>query len=264
MNSFFDLLKLFYLNSKLKVLRGLQYRFDFLFGLFVAIGISSLGPILEYLFFLKMRGFPGWNLNQIILFQSTLLLWLGIKDICFGELRGNLETMIKGGGFDRLLLKPYPPIGIILVSGFYYQGFGTVIAGLVITSIALKRLGIIISLWQIGLFIILLMAGLLLYMTVLVFYCVIAIHLVHMGRLGEIIERILHFSQYPVDIYPQVIRLFALVVFPVAIWVYLPAQTLLNRIDIMVVWSLVGCVLLFLLSIKVWDLALKQYTSAGG
>lgn len=265
MNTFIDLIRLFYFNSKLKVFRGLQYRFDFFMGLFVSIGLSSVGPIMEYLVFLQLKGYPSWNLDQIILFQSIMLLWLGLKDVIFGEVRVYVEGMIRGGSFDRLLLKPYPPIGIILTSGFYYQGFGTIIAGLIIIAIALKRLGLSINLAQLIILSGLLVSGLILYMSIVIIYSIIAINVVHMGRLGEIIDRLLHFSRYPIEIFPLIVRMVAVVFFPVALWVYFPAQTLLNRFNIgMAIISIISCFVVLFLSIKLWNASLKKYTSAGG
>ncbi|NLW46102.1 MAG: hypothetical protein GXY86_02005 [Firmicutes bacterium] len=264
MNVLVDLLRLFYLNSKMKVLRGIQYRFDFFLGLFVAMGLSSLGPIIHYLIFIKMKGYPGWNLNQIILFQGMMLLWLGIKDLLFGEIRENMEALIKGGGFDRLLLKPYPVLGIIMVDGFYYQGVGAVIAGLVVIMISIKRLALIISLWQIGAVVGLFCCGILLYMAVTIIYCSIAIIIVHMGRLSQIFDRLLEFSRYPVEVFAPWVRLIAVVMIPVALWGYFPAQTMLNRLNAAVFISIFSCLLIFILSIKLWQFCLKRYTSAGG
>jgi ABC-2 type transport system permease protein len=259
-----DLLRLFYLNSKMKVLSGMQYRFDFFLGLFVAMGLSSLGPILHYLIFIKMKGYPGWNLDQIILFQGMMLLWLGIKDLLFGEIRGNMEALIKGGGFDRLMLKPYPVLGLIMIDGFYYQGVGTVIAGLAVVLISIKRLALILSLCQIGVVIGFFCCGILLYMAVTVIYCAIAILIVHMGRLSQIFDRLLEFSRYPVEVFAPWVRLIAVVMFPVALWGYFPAQTALNRLNAAAFISISSCLLIFLLSIKLWQLSLKRYTSAGG
>lgn len=259
-----DLLRLFYLNSKMKVLKGMQYRFDFFLGLFVAMVLSSVGPIIHYLIFIKMKGYPGWNLDQIVLFQGMLLLWLGTKDLLFGEIYGNMETLIKGGGFDRLLLKPYPALGIIMVDGFYYQGAGTVIAGLVVLLISIKRLALTLSLWQIGAVVVFFCCGIILYMAVIVIYCAIAITIVHMGRLSQIFDRLLEFSRYPVEVFAPWVRLIAVVIFPVALWSYFPTQTILNRLSAVALISIFSCLLVFFLSIKFWQLSLNRYTSAGG
>lgn len=264
MDKIISLLRLFYFNSKFKVLKGMQYRFDFFLGLLVSMGMSSLGPIFQYLIFTKMKGYPGWNLNQIILFQGVMLLWLGIKDLLFGEIRGNMEAMIKGGGFDRLLLKPYSTLGIILTGGFYYQGIGSVIAGLVVTVISTKRLALSLSLWQIGMTAGFFLIGILLYLSVTIIYCSVVILIVHMGRLGQILDRLLEFSQYPIEVFAPWVRMIAVILFPVALWIYFPTQMLLSRINSKVFASIASCILVFLISIKFWELSIKKYTSAGG
>ncbi|HEX3029465.1 MAG TPA: ABC-2 family transporter protein [Clostridia bacterium] len=264
MSTFVDFIKIFKLNSKLKIARGMQYRADFFIGLFVSLGLSSLGPIFQYLIFSNCNGYPNWNLKQIILFQGVMLLWFGIKDMFFGEVRGTVEAMIRGGDFDRLLLKPYPPIGIILTSGFYFQGLGSIIGGLTIITYSIQSMSLDVSIIQIGLFITFIIAGIILYMAVTVIYCTIAITIVYMGRLGEIIDRLLQFSQYPLEIFFPVVRIVFITFFPVAVWIYFPTQALLNRVGVSAITSLFSCLILFYASILIWNKCLKKYKSVGG
>jgi ABC-2 type transport system permease protein len=151
-----------------------------------------------------------------------------------------------------------------MIDGFYYQGVGTVIAGLAVVLISIKRLALILSLCQIGVVIGFFCCGILLYMAVTVIYCAIAILIVHMGRLSQIFDRLLEFSRYPVEVFAPWVRLIAVVMFPVALWGYFPAQTALNRLNAAAFISISSCLLIFLLSIKLWQLSLKRYTSAGG
>lgn len=242
----------------------MEFRLDFFLGMFVATLLSGVGPMVQYIIFTKTNGYPGWTLNQIILFQGILLLWSGIKDTAFGDVRTNVETMVRRGEFDRLLLKPYPPIGIILSGGFYYYGAGSIIAGIIVTAYAFQRLNLSVGLPQMGLFLLFIVSGIVFYMAVTVLYCTIAVMIVFTSRIGEIMEKILRFSQYPVEIFPMVTRMVLLTFVPMAVWVYFPAQALLNRLDEKALISVAASFVLFWLSVKLWDLCLKKYTSAGG
>ncbi len=258
------LLRLFYWNSKIRVARSMQFRFDFFAGLIVSLILSSIGPVVQYLIFTKTNGYPGWNLNQVILFQGILLFWFGIKDMLFGDVRNQVESMVRKGEFDRLLLKPYPPIGILLSSGFYYYGIGSVIAGLAVMAYSINKLNLSIGISQIGLFILFLFCGIVLYMAITVIYCTIVIMIIFMGRIGEIIDKLLRFSEFPAEIFSPVTRLIFITVIPFAVWVYFPAQTLLNRLDAKAFAGAASCFVLFALSLKLWNVCLKKYTSAGG
>lgn len=259
-----DFLRLFYRNSAMKVARAMQYRADFWLGLLVSMTLSCLGPLFTYLIFTRINGFPGWNLKQMLLLQGVALGWTGMKDLLFAELRGYVDGMVRGGDFDRLLLKPYPALGIIFTHGFYYYGLGPLVAGIIISAVSIQSLGLTLAWWQVGIFLLLGLSGLLLYSAISIGYCTVAVLVSHMGRTGEIIDKLLGFSYYPVEIFPRLTRLILVSLFPVAVWVYLPAQALLNRLPGDVYLSIGVCGALFGISLMFWEFGIKKYTSAGG
>jgi ABC-2 type transport system permease protein len=259
-----ELLRYFGKYSKMKLARGMQYRSDFLLGILISFTYSILGPIFQYLIITQCRGYPRWNLKQIILLEGVILLWLGLKDLLFGEVRAYVEAMVKGGEFDRLLLKPYPAIGVILSSGFYYPAFGSIIAGLIVIFISLEQLALAVSWWQILIFIGFFLGGMLLYMAITIFYCILVIMMTYMGRLGEVLDRLLNFSYHPVEILPAAVRIITTMLIPLAVWAYYPAETLLNRLEMKSFVSLGVCVILFWAGIKMWNRSVGKYTSAGG
>jgi ABC-2 type transport system permease protein len=242
----------------------MEFRFDFLLGLFVSLTLSAIGPVVQYLIFSKTNGYPGWNINQIILFQGVLLLWLGIKDTAFGDVRNLVQNLVRKGEFDRLLLKPYPSIGILLTSGFYYYGIGSVIAGIIVIIYAMHKLQLMISFEQLGLLILFLISGLLLYMAILVFYCTMVIMFVFTFRLGEIIDKIFRFAEFPLEIFPNMTRIIFITILPFAVWIYFPTQILLGRLELKGLIAVAFSLLLFWSSINIWNFSLKKYTSAGG
>jgi ABC-2 type transport system permease protein len=258
------LTRYFFLYSKLKLARGMQYRSDFIWGFLISLCSSSLSAFFVYLIFAHVKGYPRWNAKQIILFQGVILLWLGIKDLLFGEVRPYIERMVKEGEFDRLLTKPYSPIGIILCSGFSFQNMGSILAGFIVIHSALKQLGLSINPAQLLLFVGFLICGIVLYMAITVIYSLVTIMVVYMGRLGEVIDKLLQFSQYPIELFPQGIRMIFMIIFPVSVWICFPAEILLNRLDLKLSVSMLVCLVIFFFSIKLWEICLKRYTSAGG
>lgn len=256
--------RLFYRHSAMKVARGMQYRVDFWVGLLVSMSLACLGPLFTYLIFSRINGFPGWNLKQMLLLQGVTLGWLGMKDLLFAEIRGYIDGIVKGGEFDRLLLKPYPALGLILTNGFYYYGLGPLVAGIIISITAVRNLGLTVTWWQLGVLALFLVSGLLLYAAISIGYCTMAVLVANLGRAGEIIDKLLAFSHYPVEIFPRFTRLVVVSCFPVAVWVYLPAQALLNRLPGEAYLSVGFCGALFWMSLRFWNFGIKKYTSAGG
>ena len=264
MRTIIDLLKLFFLNCKIKISRNMQYRFDFINGLFVSMLYSSIGVITLFVIYIKTNGYPGWTLNQIILFQGVLLLWNGLKDLIFGDVRNNINTSVRKGEFDRLLLKPFPPIGYILVSGPNYTSISSMVAGIIVMVIGLVRLNITVGVKEILFFLIFIISALFLYMAFLILYCIITVMIIYMGRISEIMDKLLRFSEYPLQIFSKGLGLVFTYVIPFSIFIYLPTQTFLRRLDIKDLISVPVSFLIFFATIKLWNLYLKKYVSAGG
>lgn len=264
MKKILRLFGLFVSNSKLNIARQMEYRLNFFLGSFIALIFSGIGPVLQYLIFTQTKGFPGWNLDQIILFQGVLLFVLGLRRMLFGELHWFISHLIWRGELDRLLLKPYPPIGIILASGFSLNSTGSLLAGIIITVYSVIQLNLVIGFLQILLFLVYLAIGLVLFMALEVLFSCMVVVIVRLGRMHEIFDFLSRFGEYPLDIYSNVTRLVFITVVPFAVWVYIPAKILLGSLEFYMLYSLLFSILFFLGSLKVWGLCLRKYTSAGG
>ncbi len=264
MKTIFRLIGLFFWNSKLRIARSMEYRFNFITGTLVSLFFSGIGPMVQYLIFTQTRGYPGWTIKQLILFQGMMLLWMGLKDTAFGDLKQNIMDMVQKGDFDRLLLKPYPPIGVILTGGFNFRNFGTMVAGVTVTVFAADALRLTLGWGQIGLILLSLTFGLLFNMALDILFCSIIVLIIHSGRLSEFFDNLLNFARYPVEIFSKGIRIAFVTFIPFAIWIYFPTQVLLNRIDCKILIAFIVCLALFWFSLAIWNRCLKKYTSVGG
>ncbi len=259
-----NLFKLFIWNCKVGIARNMEYRFDFVLGTVIGLAFSSAGPILQYLIFTQTKGFPGWNLEQIILFQGILLFISGIRGLIFGGLPYFVNSIVWQGDFDRLLLKPYPPIGIILVSGFSLNNFGPLLSGAAIMVYSIVKMDLYIGFVQVAVFLLAIVFGIILYMGFEVFYSSIVIMIVQIGRLDELMYQFSRFGEFPVNIFPKTFQTILITVVPFAVWVNIPANALLNRLDYTIFITFVFCVLFFYVSLKIWNRCIKKYSSAGG
>ena len=264
MKVLFDLLKIFIATSKMKISRSMQYRIDFITGLFVSFLLSFMGPLFQYLIFQKSSGYANWNTSQILLYQGIMVLWFGIKDSLFGETRSFIEQTCRSGQFDMLLLKPYPPIGIIFTRGYNYQSMPVIAVGLAIVVVSVIRMSLAITVRDCLVFVLFFLAGQVFYMAIMVFYCSITVKIVYTFRLSEILDKFLVFSHFPTDIYTRGMRIVFFVIAPIALWIYFPAQTLLHRLNNFIFPSIFASFAIFGLSLLIWKSTLKKYTSAGG
>lgn len=264
MKTAIGLLRLFIRNSQVRIQQEMQYRANYISGVIVSIAFSIFPAIFQYLVFTQTKGFPGWNLQQIILFQGMLLVVVGMRNTLFGSIQEVVANLIYKGDFDRILLKPYPPIGTIMASGFTANSLGTLLTGLFIVIYTGIRMGLSISLFQFALVAICIVFGLLFFASINIMYCSIAIMIVYMGGIWDLIESVLNVSTYPKEIFPKIVQTVFLTMVPFLVMVYFPAQVLLNRAEISIIYSFIAVILFFAASLIFWGRCLKKYTSAGG
>lgn len=258
------LFQLFYCNCKLSLNRDMAYRTDFFLNLIISLVFTSMGPIVQYLIFTQTSGYPGWNTDQILLFQGVLLLSMGFNNILFGEVRTTAVNIMRNGDFDRYLIKPYPAIGLLLAGGFSLKNIGTWIAGMAITFYMLVKLHLTPGFLDILLFLWFIAAGVLVYMGLTIFICGLVIVLIQMGRFWDFFNNMLRFAGYPIEIYHGLFRTAFVTLLPLAVLAYLPTQALLHRFNWSMVWGSFGAFLIFFLSLKYWNQCIRKYTSAGG
>ncbi|CAM4432827.1 ABC transporter permease [Paenibacillus tarimensis] len=264
MDSLYGLARLYFWNMKISLQKMMVYRFDFIASLLVSILVSGIGPYVQYLYFTRSNGYPGWTLNEMFLFQGLLLLWLGLRDLLFGDIRGYVIKFIRSGDFDKLLIKPYSPVGVILVSGFSLSGIGPCSAGMVVLLVAWSQLNLTLCWETVVLLIVMFISGLLLYLAIIIMFSAITIMLVQMNGIGLIIDRLLGFADYPVDIFPKAVQTVLLTALPFAVWTFYPTQILLGRSDIGMWVASASSLIVLWISLQCWKRCLHHYTSAGG
>lgn len=258
------ILSLFVFNCKSILSKHMQYRLDFVIGVFVSLLVAFAQPLIQLMFYKGVNGFEGWNFYQIFVFQGVMMVWVGIKDSLFGGVRSSVQIMVRDGSFDRMLNKPYSPLVLIFSGGFNFLGIGPLLAGVAVLSYSISRSSIDLRLLDLLIFLAFMISGLVLYVAILIVYCSVLIHLVYMNRLEEIMDKFLRFSEYPRNIYPAVAQWVLTLIIPLSLWIYFPAQTLLHRLDKTSIASILASVILVFASIKVFRLSIIKYSSAGG
>jgi ABC-2 type transport system permease protein len=214
--------------------------------------------------FTQTKGFPHWDLNQIILFQGVLLLTVGLKNTLFGNTKNQFIGLIRNGDFDRFLLKPFSPMELLMATSFTMEGIGTLFAGIAVIIYAGTKINLLVSLWTVTLFLVCIVVGLIFNAALDIIHCSLIILTVADGGVQGIINAYLRFSEYPLEIYPKYIQLLFVTLIPMAIFIYYPAQALLGRVDIKLIYCFVGVIIFFAISLRLWNSVLKKYVSAGG
>lgn len=264
MSVLFDMPGLFIQDCKLRLLKAMEFRLEFFTGIITSLAFSCIVPLFQFLIYKNTRGYPGWTFDEILLFQAVLLFWIGFTDTIFGDIKPLMEATIQYGLFDRYLIFPYPPLVILLTRGFNYRSTGTLLAGIIALTYAFIKLSISLTWWRIVLFLVYFAAGILLYLALLILYCTIALRLVYVLNLSVVLDKIIQLGNWPVEIFSGTLKIISFSVLPIAIWINIPCRILLGHLEVTAVFSLIPALILFIVSLILWNKNLKNYTSAGG
>lgn len=259
-----DLLLLFYHEMKLQLARAMEFRSDFLSGMFSDILFSFFAPIFQLLIYTKTNGYPGWSLEQLLLYQAILITWQGTVNTLFGNIPFYIGIVAKYGLFDRFMLTPYPTLGLLFTRGFNQKSLATLLAGLLGMIFIIYTYNFDISTMNVLLFLLYFAIATIFYVSIIILYSVLNLQLIYADRLRSVLDNMIFLSNFPAEVFSGGIKVVYLFVLPIATWVYFPTQALLGRLDINALYGVISTILFFILSIKLWILQTKKYTSSGG
>jgi ABC-2 type transport system permease protein len=247
----------------------LQYRADFIMGIFnvIALNAANLGTISLLVY--RFVHLNGWGIWELVFLYCLWLLGHSIYSLFFWHF-WELEEYLVQGTFDQFLLRPASPFVQFLGREVQYIGFADVLVAVTGLGLAYVNLGLQ---WEVAtwlFFFLVVISGTVIETTLVLMMACISFWT---GRSSMGIELIMHFNMlvqfYPVDIFGAWFRVVVTGLIPVAFMNYYPALILLGKLDRSSAWWLgylspiVALVLVGITS-GVWHLALRRYSSAGG
>jgi ABC-2 type transport system permease protein len=239
------------------------YRGDFLLSLLVTVLFEAVTPLVTVLIYSKNASFPGWSMPEALLIQSLFLAARGIAYPAFFGIVWSVFDQVREGSFELTLLKPRPPLVVLLAESFDAPGFGRFIGGAALFCWAASNLPA---------------PGLAPLLLTLVFFCLSILVLfsfallmagslfvfVGNGRVQEVSESIMIFAQYPSTIYGKGLQVALATIVPISMIAVLPAQAFLGRPGPLATVAAPACVLFFCGSLAFWRVMMKRYAGGGG
>jgi ABC-2 type transport system permease protein len=258
-----SVIKILGFAAQVSMAERLAYRGDFFLNLLMSVLFEMVTPLVTVLIYRSGSSFPGWTVGEALLIQAIFLMARGIAFPCFFGIVFTVFDQVRDGSWELTLLKPRSPLLIALARSLDVQGFGRLAAGVALFVYSLGQIA------QIGLFQVLLFAALfaLSLLVLFSFALIMAGSLfvwVGNGRVYEVMDSILVFSQYPGSIFSQGFQFVLSVLIPASMVAFLPAQALLGRPDPITIVSVPACFAFFGASLLFWREMMKRYTGGGG
>lgn len=221
----------------------------------------SVFTILIILLLDKTKALAGYSLDQTILFFLSFNLIDITSQLLFREVY-RFRSAVVSGTFDYYLLRPISALFRSLLGGPDVIDFITLIPLIFAIIIFLNRLQIN-NLGNILIYILLLLVGFIIALAFHILVLSLAVVTTEIDHAIMMYRDVVAMGRFPIDIYREPLRGILTFVIPVGIMMTFPAKALMGLLSPwMVIYAILFSLLLFYLSLKVWNFSLKQYSSA--
>ena len=263
MTKIFDNIKIYFSFLGASIKEMLVYRFDCIIGAVSQIVTQLVEIIFIWIVFQNTKDLVGWNFRQILLLYGITLIVIGLKSFMFDGLYDLGPIYIKTAEFDKMMLRPVHPLISVIGSSKDFVSFGYSILGFAITACMLIQLQIPISFLLILKIIIFSISGAAILGALNTIFSVTSFWTYRSNEFIWSFDRMYTIAQYPINIYSKFIKILITIVLPFAFAAYYPAMNYLGMDKYMIFLSPLIAIVMWYIAIKIWNLALNKYRSAG-
>lgn len=258
-------LKLYYLFLKQNIKVILEYRIDFIIGALSTILEQTVGILFIWILFENITNINGWTFYEIVFVYSMLTVSMSIEHTFFENLWMLGEGYIRNGKFDGIMVRPVNPLFHVISDKIQQDGIGRFIIGIYLLVYSIAKLNIHPSFSNIIMIFIFIISGACIFVGISIALSTTAFYFVNNVAIMWGIFQFNEFASYPIDIFNKYIKFFITWIIPYAFASYYPANYFLNKgyKNLSYIAPLVAIMILFI-SIKIWNIGLKKYNSAGG
>jgi ABC-2 type transport system permease protein len=173
---------------RLNVARWMEYRMDFLIGIFAMFLSNATSIVFFWVIFQTIPEINGWSFGQLLFLTGFVTLVVGLWHAFFsGFSPWGIERYIRNGDFDRILLKPVNPFVDIIISKIDDDGFGDLIAGMLILYVGSQLSGVSWTLANTLLLVVMVISSLLIFLSIIIFISTLSFWITRSEGLGNII-----------------------------------------------------------------------------
>lgn len=241
---------------------AMQYRTDFVVGLFTGLGGTIIATVPLFLVYQHTDTLLGWGFYDTLLVMGLYLLMNGLVGTFVEPNLGAVVDGIRTGTLDHVLLKPADGQLLVSLSRIQVDHFWDVLAALGVIGYCVWNLPSV-SVLDVGIGAVMLACGLVaIYGLWLMAICT-SFFFVRVDNLRFLLWSASGAGQWPVTVYGWFLQMVLTFAFPVALVTTFPATALRGEWDGLLVATGIATSLAFLLGSRLaWTRSLAAYTSA--
>ncbi len=257
-------LRLWAKSFALELSSEMAYKWNFFIKMLALMMADVVGPLVIMFIYTNTPGIPGWSFEEFLLFQGTGILVFGLAHFLLILMPYKVIEMVKEGTFDKVLIKPFDPLLYMTFSSMDLEGIAEVAVGVALVAYSMNAIGVTLGL-NFALYLALVALAFLFQYAMMIMVASLAFLVVKSFALMDLIFKLGDFARYPLNVYDLGLRAMLTFVFPIAVSAFYPVEVLLRGLRPSVMALIAAPVLIFLgVSVMLWKLAMRKYTSAGG
>ncbi len=257
-------LKLYFKYASVCTQSVMEYKFSFLLMVIARFMIAFCELIAIQFLFSGFTQIKGYTYGDVLLCFSVVQMSFTFAEL-FGSGFKTFSGMVRGGGFDRMMLRPCSLILQIMGNSFAVGRIGPLFTAIVTLALGIRHSRItwgVMTVWTMTAMIaggMLLFIGLFMLEASFCFFSIQDTALINVLTYGAKSH-----GKYPIDIYGKGILRFCTYVIPYTLIQYYPLQFLLGKTRN---WHLALCPLgiigFLLICYFIWRFGVKHYKSCG-
>ncbi|OFI46087.1 multidrug ABC transporter permease [Floricoccus penangensis] len=241
----------------------MEYRVDFIVGVLGVVLTQALNILFLKVIFSKIPTLEGWTLQQIVFIYGFSLIPKGLDHLFSDNLWAVGQRLVWKGDFDKYMTRPINPLIHVIIETFQIDALGELIVGI---GLLASTVGTIT--WtptKVILFVIAIPFATMIYTSLKIIASSMAFWSKQAGSIMYFFYLFNDFAKYPVSIYNTFIRTIISFIIPFAFTAFYPASFFLTGQNVMfnIGGLIIVSIILFIISLLIWNKGLSIYESAG-
>lgn len=255
---------LFLVFVKYCLMGYLEYRANFFMEFISEIAYILVKVIYIVAIYQTDVSFTGIDPAFILILGGNYMILTGLFVGFFMMNFLTISDHIKNGTLDWLIVKPVSLQFMVTFKNFQLgSAIPNFIGGVIVFIIGINKINVSITYLHIIFYIVLMVSAIVLMYSVFLILQLPAFWIVKTDALNNMLEIMWDNNNMPMKIYGKWIVRFGIFIIPIFVISNFPVMGILSNInEVYFMWAIIAPILFLKLSIKLWNISVKRYSSA--
>ena len=259
-------LKLYTTYAKLSLMSKLVYKANVIIGVLAFLFLEATSLFTLYILVSQVPSIDGYSIYHIGLLFGLTNMAVGIDHLFTDKLWNVAYFEVKLGKLDHMFLRPLPVLFQVIASEVQLEALGELIIACAMIILCGSRVEISGGIGAILLVILGIICAAIIISSFKIMVASLAFKFKRSGPLLQFIYNFTGFTKYPLNIYPQFIRVLLTFVIPLGLCLFYPFQNLFVPVEnpwIIALGMTAFTAVFSSICIFIWCKFVKLYESTG-